>query len=318
MVTFMFPGQGSQSIGMGKELYDSFDVAKKVFQEVDDALNQKLSTLMFEGDAAELGLTRNTQPALMAVSIAAFRVLQKEVNFPFFQHNFTGHSLGEYAAHAAIGTFSLADTAKLLRIRGEAMQNAVPVGIGAMAALIGSGGKAKAAELAASVSTSTCFCSVANDNSQEQVVISGHAEAIDKAIEAANNFDFKRAVRLQVSAPFHTKLMQPAADAMKQALADVKASESINANLFANVTAELVATPESAKDLLVRQVTGEVRWCETMQNLIAKGSTKFVEIGAGSVLCGLMRKIDSTIPTFNVGSPKDIDSFINEVVNVSN
>lgn len=314
MIAFLFPGQGSQSVGMGKAFYDAFSEAKEVFQEVDDALGESLSELIFSGDASELSLTRNTQPALMSVSLAAFRCLQKQANFDVNGQMYAGHSLGEYSAHAAIETFSLRDTAKLLRTRGDAMQESVPVGVGAMAALIGAGGLEKAEALCMEVSEPKAFCSVANDNAAEQIVVSGHKAAIDLLISKAGEYGFRRALPLPVSAPFHCQLMHTAADVMSSALEVVSVPDKLNAKLIANVSCEFVETGEHAKELLVQQVTGRVRWRETMEKLYADGVRTFVEVGAGKVLAGMARRALSDAKVYNLEQPQDLEVVISEAL----
>lgn len=312
MIAFLFPGQGSQALGMGKAVYEAFSEAREVIDAVDDALSQKLSTLMFDGPLEELSLTRNTQPTLMAVSMAVFHVLKKHASKDVSDAYFAGHSLGEYSAHAAIETFSLADTSRLLRIRGDAMQAAVPVGVGAMAALIGAGGIEKAEALCELVSTSSSKCSVANDNSAEQIVISGHKSAIDSAIEKAAEFGFRRALPLPVSAPFHCSLMAPAAEAMERALEPIETPDRLCGKLIANVTCELVATGDEAKALLVQQVVGRVRWRETIQQLAARGVTQFIEVGSGKVLAGLVKRIAPDTSVVSVETPADIEAVLKD------
>lgn len=310
---FVFPGQGSQSIGMGKDLYEAFATAREVFEQVDDALGQKLSTLMFSGDEAELNLTENTQPALMAVSMALMAVLQKDAKFDFTGRvlSVAGHSLGEYSAHAAVGTFSLTDTAKLLKIRGQAMQKAVPVGQGAMAAILGLDLPPVLA-LCKELSTAQSVVVSANDNSPGQVVISGHKEAVATAIERFTAMGAKRAVLLPVSAPFHCPLMQPAADAMAKALSEVTINPP-SLPVYANVTAAKVTDPTQIKDLLVQQITGQVRWRETVLQMAADGVDKIVEVGAGKVLTGLNRRIADGLNCSSINAPHHIDEFINEI-----
>ncbi len=306
---FLFPGQGSQAVGMGQELAASFAEARAVFDEVDDALGQKLSALMFAGPAEDLMLTANAQPAIMACSMAVLRVLEKQGGFDLgtAAKFVAGHSLGEYSALCAARTFSLADTARLLRLRGDAMQKAVPVGQGGMAALIGvtfDQAKAIAAEAA-----QNDVCEAANDNAEGQVVISGSAAAIDRAMEIAAVQGFKRSVKLNVSAPFHCQLMQPAADAMRAALASV-AMQAPVVPVVANVTASAVTQPDEIRELLVKQVTGTVRWRESVLWMKANGVTQLVELGQGNVLAGLTKRIDKELPAKSVGTPADIEAFL--------
>ncbi|MDX2028801.1 MAG: ACP S-malonyltransferase [Alphaproteobacteria bacterium] len=305
----VFPGQGSQSVGMGQALAGAFSEAREVFQEVDEAIGQKLSTLIFQGPESDLKLTENTQPALMAVSMAVIRVLDKQGGFRLPEAGLfvAGHSLGEYAALAAAGSLTLADTARLLKKRGQAMQQAVPVGIGAMAALIGVD-LPVAQEIAAAAAQGE-VCTAANDNAPGQVVISGHAAAVDRAIAIAAEKGFKRSVKLPVSAPFHCSLMQPAADVMQKALADVTIKPPAVA-VIANVTAEAVTDPAAIRDLLVRQVTGSVRWRESVLYMKAKGVEQLVECGAGTVLAGLTRRIDKELATVSLHTPQDIETFL--------
>ncbi len=313
MIAFLFPGQGSQAVGMGKALYEAFPEAREVIDAVDDALNEKLSTLMFDGPLEDLSLTRNTQPALMAVSMAVFQVLKKNASNGFDDAYFAGHSLGEYSAHAAIETFTLQDTAQLLRIRGDAMQHAVPVGIGGMAALMGSGGIEQAEALCELVSTPDAVCSVANDNSAEQIVISGHKTTIDVAVAKASEFGFRRALLLPVSAPFHCALMKPAAEVMEHKLAEVSVPETLKGKLIANVTCDLVTTGGEAKVLLVQQVVGRVRWRETIQSLASREVTRYIEVGSGRVLAGLVKRLMSDVPVVSVESPADIETILKEI-----
>ncbi|BDV32703.1 ACP S-malonyltransferase [Methylocystis iwaonis] len=307
---FIFPGQGSQSVGMGKALAESFAPARAVFEEVDSALSQPLSKLMFEGPEAELTLTANAQPALMAVSLAAIRVLEAECGLDLAKDAafVAGHSLGEYSALAAAGALSIADTAKLLRIRGDAMQKAVPVGEGAMAALLGAElDQAKEISAEAAAALSAC-CQVANDNGGGQVVISGAKIAVEKAMEIAKEKGIKRAVLLPVSAPFHCALMQPAADAMAAALAGAAISAP-RVPVVANVTAAPVTEPETIRRLLVEQVTGAVRWRECVSYIAAQGVDKFVEVGSGKVLAGLLKRIAPGVTGISVGAPADLDAY---------
>ena len=305
----VFPGQGSQAVGMGKALADSFAEARHLFEEVDDALGQKLSHLMWEGPEDQLTLTENAQPALMAVSLAVMRVLDKQGNWRLADKAafVAGHSLGEYSALAAAGTFTVADAARLLKLRGQAMQKAVPVGVGAMAALLGvemGDATAIAAEAAAGD-----VCQVANDNSSGQVVISGHKSAIERAMALAAEKGFKRSVLLPVSAPFHCALMQPAADAMEEALGRVTVTAPM-VPLIANVTAAPTVEPEAIRRQLVEQVTGTVRWRECVLAMKGLGVEKLIEAGAGKVLAGLVKRIDKDISALSLQTPEDIDAFL--------
>jgi len=305
---FIFPGQGSQTVGMGKALADAFPQAKAVFDEVDAALSQKLSTIMWEGPAEELTLTANTQPALMAVSLAAIRVLEAEAGLDLEKHAafVAGHSLGEYSALAAVGSLSISDTARLLRIRGNAMQNAVPVGQGAMAALLGLEYDA-ALEVAREAAEGE-VCDAANDNGGAQVVVSGHKTAVERAVAIAQTKGAKRAVMLAVSAPFHCALMQPAADAMREALGTV----TVNAPavpVVANVEAAPITDPAAIREALVRQVTGTVRWRESVAHMAALGVEAFYEIGSGKVLTGLVKRIASGASATAIGTPEDVAAF---------
>ncbi|MBK1663755.1 [acyl-carrier-protein] S-malonyltransferase [Rhodospirillum rubrum] len=305
---FVFPGQGSQAVGMGKELADAFPAARDVFQEVDDALSQKLFALMVEGPADELTLTQNAQPALMAVSMAVVRVLETGgVRLAAHADLVAGHSLGEYSALAAAGALGLADTARLLRIRGEAMQKAVPVGLGAMAALIGlslEDARSVAAEAAEGE-----ICEAANDNAPGQVVISGHRTAIERAIVLAKAKGCKRALPLPVSAPFHCALMAPAAEVMAEALERVT-FKAPAVPLVANVTASAVSDPLEIRRLLVEQVTGAVRWRESVLYMVDAGVSELVELGAGKVLGGLAKRIHGDLGARSIQGPADIEAFI--------
>ena len=310
---FIFPGQGSQSVGMGKLLAAEFAQAAAVFAEVDDALGQKLSTLMFEGPDAQLTLTANAQPALMAVSMAVMRVLEAEAGLDLARDAqfVAGHSLGEYSALAAAGAFTLADTARLLRLRGEAMQKAAPVGEGAMAAIIGlefGPVAAVATEAARQLYLEGAICQAANDNGGGQVVISGTKSAVEKAMELAKAAGAKRALLLPVSAPFHCALMQPAAEAMAAALADVNI-RAPRVPLVANVLASPITDPADIRQRLVEQVTGTVRWRESIAFMAGQGVTTFYEIGAGKVLSGLVKRIAESATGVSVGTPADIAAF---------
>jgi [acyl-carrier-protein] S-malonyltransferase len=302
---FTFPGQGSQAVGMGKALADEFAVARAVFDEVDAALGERLTTTIWEGPAETLQLTENAQPALMAVSLAALRVLEAEAGITVKSHAkfVAGHSLGEYSALAAAGALSIADTARLLRIRGRAMQKAVPVGVGAMAALLGL--DYEAAVAVAAEAAQGQVCDAANDNGGGQVVVSGHREAVDRAVEIAKGKGAKRAMLLPVSAPFHCRLMQPAADAMAEALAGVAIAAPV-VPVVANVLAAPVTTPDDIRRRLVEQVTGTVRWRESVAFMAGEGVTRFVEIGAGKVLSGLVKRIAAGATGIAVGAPGDV------------
>lgn len=307
-LAFIFPGQGSQEIGMGKALADAFPAAKAVFEEVDAALSQKLSTLMWEGDIAELTLTANTQPALMAHSVAAMRALEAHFGISAKDAAFVaGHSLGEYSALASAGSISVSDTARLLRIRGNAMQSAVQPGQGAMAALLGADYAQAEAACAAGRETGGA-CDIANDNAPGQLVISGTKAAIDAAIAWSQANGVKKAMALNVSAPFHCALMQPAADAMAEALAgtDIKAP---SVPLVANVSASAVTDPETIRQNLVKQVTGRVRWTESVQYMVGQGVTMTGEAGAGKVLTVMQRRIEKSLNGFTLGTPEDLEAF---------
>jgi len=305
----VFPGQGSQAVGMGKALAESFTEARLLFEEVDDALNQKLTHLMWEGPEDQLTLTENAQPALMAVSLAVMRVLESQGKWRLADKAafVAGHSLGEYSALAAAGTFTVADTARLLKLRGQAMQKAVPVGVGAMAALLGI--ELPEAESIAADAAAGEICQVANDNSSGQVVISGHKAAVDRAIALAAEKGFKRSVLLPVSAPFHCALMQPAADAMAEALDKVAISAPV-VPLVANVTAAPTVDPVLIRAQLVQQVTGTVRWRESVLAMKGLGVERLIEAGSGKVLAGLVKRIDKDISALSLQTPEDIDAFL--------
>ncbi|MEN9012947.1 MAG: ACP S-malonyltransferase [Yoonia sp.] len=302
MRAFVFPGQGAQTIGMGKALADAYPAAKAVFDEVNEALGEDLSALIWEGDIAELTLTKNAQPALMATSIAAMRALAAEGVEVSAASYVAGHSLGEYTALAAAGALTLSDTARLLRVRGTAMQEAVPVGVGAMAALLGL--DFEAAQSVAEEAAQGEVCQAANDNDPSQVVVSGHKDAVERALVIAKEKGAKRALLLPVSAPFHCALMAPAADVMAGALADVQIAAPA-VPLVANVAAAAVSDPDEIRKLLVEQVTGSVRWRESVGYMAVQGVTETYEIGAGKALTGMIRRIDKSLATNAVGTPDD-------------
>ena len=306
-IAFVFPGQGSQDVGMGAELAKAFPAAKRVFEEVDEALGQKLSQIMWEGPKEMITLTENAQPALMAVSLAVMRVLEAEKGFKLRDRvkYVAGHSLGEYSALAAAGTFSIADAARLLKLRGQAMQKAVPVGVGAMAALLGVGMDV-ARLIAADAAQGDC-CDIANDNDPGQVVLSGHKTAIDRVGEAGKKHGLRRALPLPVSAPFHCALMQPAADAMAVALEKVRMNVPV-VPVVANVVAGPISDPAEIRRCLVEQVTGTVRWRECVLAMAGAGVTQFYEIGSGKVLSGLAGRIDKSLKAQPVGTPADIEA----------
>ncbi|HLK84011.1 MAG TPA: ACP S-malonyltransferase [Xanthobacteraceae bacterium] len=307
-IALLFPGQGSQTVGMGKALAQAYPTARRVFDEVDAALGARLSNLIWEGPAEELTLTENAQPALMAVSLATVRALESETGLnPARDVRFVaGHSLGEYSALAAAGAISIADTARLLRLRGQAMQKAVPVGAGGMAALLGlefDAAKAVAAEAAQGQ-----VCEAANDNGGGQVVVSGDKAAVERAVEIAKSKGAKRAMMLPVSAPFHCALMRPAADAMAQALAQVTITKP-SPPLVANVVAHAISDPPEIVRRLVEQVTGTVRWRECVAYMAQEGVTRFYEIGAGKVLSGLVKRIAGGASAAAIGTPEDVHAF---------
>ncbi len=303
MRAFVFPGQGAQATGMGKALADAYPAARAVFDEVDDALGEDLSGMIWEGDIADLTLTRNAQPALMATSLAVMRALDTEGVSNTAASFVAGHSLGEYSALAAAGALSVADTAKLLRTRGTAMQEAVPVGVGAMAALLGL--DFETARAVAEEAAQGEVCEAANDNDPAQVVVSGHKAAVERAVEIAKEKGARRAVLLPVSAPFHCSLMAPAADVMSQALEDVQIVAP-QVPLVANVSAEAVTDPAEIRTLLIKQVTGSVRWRESVAYMAAEGVTEIYEIGAGKALSGMVKRIDRAVTASAVGTPEDV------------
>jgi [acyl-carrier-protein] S-malonyltransferase len=307
-VAFVFPGQGSQAVGMGKALADNFSAARAVFDEVDAALGERLSRVIFEGPGETLTLTENAQPALMAVSLAAMRVLQAEAGLDLKRDAqfVAGHSLGEYSALAAAGAFSIADTARLLRTRGLAMQKAVPVGVGAMAALIGLDFGAAAAVAAEAAQGQVC--QAANDNGGGQVVVSGDKAAVERAVELAKGKGAKRAMLLPVSAPFHCALMQPAAEVMAEALAKVSVKPPV-VPVVSNVLAAAVSEPAKIVEALVQQVTGTVRWAESVAFMAQAGVTRFYEVGAGKVLSGLIKRIAAGATATAIGTPDDVAAY---------
>jgi len=310
---FVFPGQGSQFLGMGKELAEKFPTAKEVFQEVDQALSQNLYQLMTEGPEPELTLTANAQPALMAVSLAVIRVLEKDFGIDLTQtvSYVAGHSLGEYSACCAAGVFSLEDTAKLLRIRGNAMQRAVPAGLGGMAAVIGVSFKDIAA-LAEACSNDGQICVAANDNADGQVVLSGHIQAIEKAVEIAQDFGAKRCVKLPISVPAHSPLMQPAADVMARALMEVEAYDA-KIPLISNVLAHAVTDKLDIIKGLIAQITGSVRWRESLIFMKEKGVTDIIEIGAGKVLSGIAKRSNKDMNAISIYTPAEIEDLANNL-----
>lgn len=308
-LAFLFPGQGSQAVGMGQSLIEAFAVAREVFQEVDDALGQNLSALMKDGPEDQLTLTENAQPALMAVSVAAARVLDRDFGIGMDRAAFVaGHSLGQYSALCAAHAISLSDTARLLKLRGQAMQRAVPVGLGAMASLIGPKSDLTLAEAAAKAGSAVGVCVVANDNNAGNIVISGDKAAVDLAIEKAKELG-ARAIPLNVSAPFHSPLMQPAADEMAQALADAMISAPV-VPVIDNVTARPESDPEAIRRLLVEQVTGRVRWRESMEWMAGEGGVaRFAEIGSGKVLTGMAKRIAPDAEAVALNGPEDLEAF---------
>jgi len=309
MRAFVFPGQGSQAVGMGREISQAFRAARETFAAVDEALGQNLSRLMFEGPENELVLTENTQPALMAVSLAVMRVLEREGGFDLSRHVafVAGHSLGEYSALAASHSLAIEDTARLLKRRGQAMQRAVPVGEGAMAALLGV--ELEAARDIAREAAQDGICACANDNGGSQIVVSGDKKAVERAIAIASARGVKRAILLPVSAPFHCPLMAPAAVEMAQALETVRLSAP-EVPLAANVTASATRDPATIRRLLVEQVTGLVRWRESMLYLKSEGVQSLVEIGSGRVLSGLAKRIDRSLEASAIGTPGEIETFL--------
>ncbi len=310
-IAFLFPGQGSQSVGMGKELADNYPIARRTFDEADEALGYKLSQLCFEGPEEKLKLTEITQPAILTASVAAWRVLQEKGVTPAFV---AGHSLGEYSAHVAAATLTFADAVRTVRNRGKYMQEAVPVGVGAMAAIVGMtlDKVAELADLAAKSATPGDVCQAANINSPEQIVISGNTSAVERAIKLATDRGAKKAVSLPVSAPFHCALMQPAQDRLA---IDLRALNFQNPScpVICNVDAAVVASAEAARQALIRQVTGAVRWEPSVRLLIAKGVSIFVEVGPGKVLWGLMRQIDRSKICLTVGDEASLHKTLAQI-----
>ena len=311
-LAFVFPGQGSQAVGMGRDLAEAFPVARHLFEEVDEALDQKLSKIMFEGPEETLILTENAQPALMAVSMAVMRVLAEDGNMTVANKAafVAGHSLGEYSALAAASAISLGDTARLLKLRGQSMQKAVPVGVGAMAAIIGP--ELEVVRDIAAQAAGGQVCDVGNDNAPGQVVISGDTAAVERAVKIAADQGVRRSIMLPVSAPFHCALMEPAAGVMQDALADTNLSVPV-VPVVANVTAEAVSDPDVIRELLVRQVTEMVRWRECVLHMKEQGVDTLIELGAGKVLGGLTRRIDREMTGRSVQGPDDIDDLLKNI-----
>lgn len=306
-ITFVFPGQGAQVIGMGQTLARAYPNSRNVFEEVDDALNFKLSKLVWEGEIEELTLTENAQPALMATSIATLRAMEEEGISSDTVKYFAGHSLGEYSALCAAGALDLADTARLLRLRGKSMQKAVPTGVGAMAAILGL--NFELVEKIAQEASQKQVCQAANDNDPNQVVISGNLEAVERAIILAKEKGAKRAIILPVSAPFHCELMQPASDVMAEAFSKVS-FKIPSSPIVANYTALPVVDPSEIKNLLIKQITGRVRWRETINYISQNGVDKVIEIGSGKALTGMIRRINKDINCYNIGSSDDLNKFL--------
>ena len=306
-ITFVFPGQGAQVIGMGQTLARAYPKSRIVFEEVDDALNFKLSKLIWDGEIEELTLTENAQPALMATSIATLRAMEEEGISSNSVKYFAGHSLGEYSALCAAGALDLADTARLLRLRGKSMQKAVPIGVGAMAAILGL--DFELVEKIANEASQRQVCQAANDNDPNQVVISGNLEAVERAIILAKEKGAKRALILPVSAPFHCELMQPASDVMAEAFSKVS-FKIPSSPIVANYTALPVVDPSEIQNLLIKQITGRVRWRETINFISQNGVDKVIEIGSGKALTGMIRRIKKDINCYNIGSPDDLNKFL--------
>ncbi len=309
MIAFLFPGQGSQSIGMGRDVYDAFRCAQDVYQEVDEALKQNLTKIIFDGPESDLILTENAQPALMTVSMALMRVLEKEggLNLSTAASCVAGHSLGQYTALCAAGSLSLTDTARLLKIRGQAMQQAVPIGEGAMAALIGL--EMPVVEKIVQEAALGQVCEIANDNSPGQVVISGHRDAVERAVELSKEYGAKRSLLLNVSAPFHCTLMQPAQERMVEAFQEVLVNDPC-LPIIDNISTEAIKKGDALKALLIRQVTGRVRWREGIEVMAKLGVMTTVEVGAGKVLTGLSKRIVPTLNAIALNTPNDIESYL--------
>ena len=311
MKSFVFPGQGSQKIGMGKELYDNFQAAKDVFEEVNSVLNQNLSSLMFEGEEAELALTENAQPALMTVSVAIIRVLEQDFGFDFKNHAkfIAGHSLGEYSALTAINSISLTESAKLLKLRGKAMEHANSMARGTMVAVLGMTDYAKIQELIKESTLPEEVCVLANDNCVGQVVLSGHCNSIDNVIKNCKDFGARMSVKLNVSGAFHSPLMQPASNKMAEVLKNAEIKD-VSIPLISNVLAKTVEKGQQIKELLIEQIVKPVRWRETMDLMIAENITEIIEVGSGNVLTGLMKKTNVNINRINIQNHLDIENFI--------
>ncbi len=307
---FVFPGQGSQSLGMGRDLAENFTIAKHIFEEINDALSQDLTAIMWGEDGDALNLTENTQPALMSVSVAVTRVLEEQGGFSIADKGayVAGHSLGEYSALTAANAFTVSDAVRLLKLRGQAMQRAVPVGEGAMAAILGLSFD-DVMNIADEATSPDSICQLANDNSDGQVVVSGHKQAIEKACTLASDKGAKRALLLPVSAPFHCSLMQPAAIEMKEALSNANI-QSPSLPVIANVTANTETNPDTIRNLLVDQITGRVRWRESVEWMGNNDITNMLELGAGKVLCGLARRINKDISTANAETPEQIEKLL--------
>ena len=314
MKAFIFPGQGSQSVGMGKSLYENYSTAKEVFEEINDSLGLNITKIMFEGPDSELGSTENTQPAIMAVSLAVIKVLEKDYGFNIKDNisYMAGHSLGEYSALSASGVFDIKTVAKLLKIRGKAMQSAMPVGLGGMVAVLGINDITKVEELINASKKENEVCVVANDNCVGQVVISGHMSAIDRVVENAKSFGAMKAVKLSVSGSFHSPLMQSASELMAEQLNTTTFNKGITP-VVSNVLAKEVLDSNEFKGLLVQQVVKGVRWRESMDRLVSLGITEFIEVGHGAVLTGLIKRISPNAVRTNLQEPKDIDNFINNI-----